>query len=226
MTDELFPCDHCGGNFKIGWSQRVKARIGESEFDYSQFGRETEGPPIIGDTCRRPLSAPQTERLVCIYCQNEDCGMQTPWEPIGDDEHAAMAKVGAVWNRRTRRPTCLDGDLLDLIRKELSAVDAPFILDLLARNSEKWEERGPQLAMAAQKIVDSKITMRDFWAIDPVLKDASRYRKLVQLVKVLYIDQITHLQFPRVVAVGSMEHHAFEDRIAASVDELPDRNRW
>jgi hypothetical protein len=44
---------------------------------------------------------------------------------------------------------------------EISAVDVPYIIDVRSCTTEEWEERGPLLAMLAQKVVDSKITMRD-----------------------------------------------------------------
>ncbi len=50
--------------------------------------------------------------------------------------------------------------------------------------------------MLAQKIVDGKITMRDFWPIDPVLIDAARYRTLRQLAKFVYTDGVASVQFP------------------------------
>jgi hypothetical protein len=80
--------------------------------------------------------------------------------------------------------------------------------------------------MMAQKIVDSKITMRDIWHIDPVLKDAERYRDLAQLAKFVYIDGVASVQFPRIPATGGEDDRCFEDRVASAVDDLPDRNRW
>jgi hypothetical protein len=50
--------------------------------------------------------------------------------------------------------------------------------------------------MLAQKVGDSKITMRDFWPIDSVLTDAARYRKLAQLEKFVYIVGVESIQFP------------------------------
>ncbi|WP_408181981.1 hypothetical protein [Paraburkholderia dipogonis] len=100
--------------------------------------------------------------------------MQTPWFPIGNDKHAALEKAGTIWNRRLNRPAATEGDLLDLVRKEVSPVDAPYSLDLLSRTDEDWEARGPIFAALAQKIIDGKITARDFWPVEPVLKDAAR----------------------------------------------------
>ncbi|WP_335672012.1 hypothetical protein [Burkholderia sp. PAMC 26561] len=152
--------------------------------------------------------------------------MQTPWEPIGTDRNAALDRAGVIWNTRFNRPAATKGDLLDLARKEISAVDIPYILDLLSRTTEDWETRGPIFGMLAQKVVDSKITMRDFWPVDPVLKDAARFRTLVQLAKFVYIDSIASVQFPRIPATGGDDDCSFETRIAAAVDDLPERSRW
>lgn len=124
-----------------------------------------------------------------------------------------------------RRPVAKEGDLLKLIRKEISALDAPFLIDLLARTEDDWEKRGPIFAMLAKKIVDSQITMSDYWAVDTVLNDAARYRKLQQLAKRIYIDGIASIQFPRIPATGGDEGN-FENSINLAVDDLPDRNRW
>jgi hypothetical protein len=224
MTDELFPCGHCGGNWAFGWSQRALARPSAPQLDFSKIGTGAGRALIMDDLERRPPTEPPTETVVCIVCS--DCGMQTPWVPVGDDKHAALDEAGKIWNTRLNRPVATKGDILDLIRKEISAVDVPYIIDLLARSSDCWEERGPIFAMLAQKVVDSKITMRDFWPIDPVLTDAARYRKLVQLAKFVYIDAIESVQFPRIPATGGEEERSFEDRIASAVDDLPDRSRW
>jgi hypothetical protein len=79
--------------------------------------------------------------------------------------------------------------------------------------------------MLARKIVDSKITLSDFWPVDTVLNDAARYRKLQQLAKRIYIDGIASIQFPRIPATGGDEGN-FENSINLAVDDLPDRNRW
>ena len=40
MTDELFPCDHCGGAWAFGFSQRLLNRPSAPERDYSQCWAE------------------------------------------------------------------------------------------------------------------------------------------------------------------------------------------
>ena len=224
MTDELFPCDHCGGNWAFGWSQRVIGRPSAPQLDFSKLGTGAGRALIMADLEPRPPTDPPTEKVVCIVCS--DCGMQTPWIPVGSDQHAALDQAGVIWNNRLNRPAATKGDILDLARKEISAVDVPYIIDVLSRTTEEWEERGPLLAMLAQKVVDSKITMRDFWPIDRVLIDSARYRKLVQLAEFVYIDGVESIQFPRIPATGGEEERSFEDQIASAVDDLPDRCRW
>lgn len=224
MTDELFPCAHCGGNWCFGWSQRVIGRPSRPQLDLSKWGTGAGRALIMGDIEPRPPEDPPTEQVVCIAC--EECGMQTPWEPVGNDKNAALDRAGIIWNTRFNRPAATKGDLLDLSRKEISAVDIPYILDLLARTTEDWDTRGPIFAMLAQKVVDSKITMRDFWPVDPVIKDAARFRTLVQLAKFVYIDGIASVQFPRIPATGGDDDCSFETRISAAVDDLPERSRW
>ena len=224
MTDQLFPCAHCGGNWSFGWSQRVIGTRSKPALDFSQIGTGAGRALIMNDTERRPPSEPPTEAVCCIVC--EDCGMQTPWFSIGDDKNAALDQAGKIWNQRLNRPAATDGDLLDLIRKEVSPVDAPYVLDLLARTEGDWETRGPIFAMLAQKIVDGKITARDFWPVDPVLIDAARYRTLQQLARFVYIDGVPSVQFPRIPATGGDEECSFETRVSAAVDDLPQRSRW
>jgi hypothetical protein len=221
MTDELFPCDHCGGKWAFGFSHRLLKRPSAPARDY--LTSEPSFAPEMNDLEARSLFAIPQEQVCCIYC--EECGMQTPWFAIGNDRHAALNKAGEVWNARTRRPKAKEGDLLKLVRKEISAMDAAYLITLLSRNEEDWEKRGPIFGMIAKKIVDSKITLSDFWPVEPVLNDAARYRKLQQMAKRIYIDGIASIQFPRIPATGGDEG-CFENSVNLAVDDLPDRNRW
>jgi len=223
MYEQLYPCDHCGGRGTVGFSQRVVAEIGQPGFDYGKFGRDA-GPPKIGDVTPRPPFAPQTEKLACIHCA--DCGMSTPWVPIGSDEHAALNEAARIWNRRLARPQVTEGDLRDLIEKELGACDMQMVIDMLARNTEGWETRGPIFAMLAQRLVDASVSTIESWPIDPVLQDAARYRKLVQLAKWVDIDGERYVQFPKIPTPPEHDDCLFEDRIALAVDGMPDRDRW
>ncbi|WP_175773002.1 Lar family restriction alleviation protein [Paraburkholderia phenazinium] len=223
MIEQLYPCDHCGGRPTLGQSQRVVEQDGYPAFDFTSFGRFS-GPPKIGDVLARPLSAPMTEKLVCIYCSG--CGMSTPWEPIGDNENAARDRVATIWNQRLNRPKVTAGDIRDLIERELGAVDAQLIIDMLARNDSDWAERGPIFSMLAQRIVDATVVTIDSWPIDPVLKDAARYRKLLQLARWVEIDGERYVQFPKIHSPREHQDMLFEDCIALAVDTMPDRNRW
>ncbi|MDQ7980348.1 Lar family restriction alleviation protein [Paraburkholderia sp. SARCC-3016] len=223
MIEQLFPCPHCGGRPKVGRSQRVVARFGDAEYDYSEFGKDA-GPPRLGDTLPRPLTAPQTEKLVSIFCM--ECGVTTDWESVGDNEKAALERCAAVWNRRLDRPATTNGSLQDLIEKEVGACDVQYVLNLLARNEGDWAERGPIFAQLAQRLVDATVVTIDSWPIDPVLHDAARYRKLMQLAKWVDIDGERHIQFPKVPTPREHNDMLFEDRIAAAIDSMPDRDRW
>ncbi|SIT48732.1 conserved hypothetical protein [Paraburkholderia ribeironis] len=223
MYEQLYPCDHCGGRGTAGFSQRVVAEIGQAGFDYGRFGRHA-GPPKIGDALTRPAYAPKTEKLACIYCA--DCGMTTPWIAVDNDEHAALDQCAKIWNQRLDRPKVTDGDLRDLIEKEVGACDAQMVINLLARNEGDWEARGPIFAMLAQRLVDAAISTNDCWPIQPLLNDAARYRKLMQLVKWVDIDGERYAQFPKIPTPGDHSDLVFEDRIALAVDGMPDRDRW
>lgn len=222
MYEQLVPCDHCGGRPTLGYSQRV-ARIGDADFDYSVFGGDT-CPPVIGDRLQRPPGYLQTEKLVCVYCAG--CGMTTPWEPVGNDEKAAMTRCGEIWNRRLNRPQTTEGDIHDLIRKEVGVPDTCFILALLAGNRDDWESRGPVFAELAQRLIDATVVTLDSWPIDPVLKDAARYRKLMQLAKWFVVDGEYHAEFPKIPSPKEHAQFPFEDRLAVAVDAMPDRDRW
>ncbi|TDN59067.1 Lar family restriction alleviation protein [Paraburkholderia sp. BL10I2N1] len=226
MIEQLYPCDHCGGRPTVGRSQRLVEQDGAPAFDFSPFGRNA-GPPKLGDVLPRPLSAPKTEKLVCIYCSV--CGISTPWESVGEDgqnELAAKNRCAAIWNQRLNRPKVNPGDLRDLIEKELGACDAQLVLNLLARNDMDWAERGPIFAMLAQRIVDATAVTFETWPISPVLEDAARYRKLMQLAKWVEIDGERYAQFPKVPAPAEHADFLFEDRVAMAVDAMPDRDRW
>ncbi|WP_176060306.1 Lar family restriction alleviation protein [Paraburkholderia sp. BCC1876] len=223
MYEQLYPCDHCGGRPTLGRSQRVVAQIGDDEFDYGVFGREA-GPPEIGDTMPRPPSAPQTEAIVCIYC--DGCGMTTPWEPVGDDRHAALDRVGQIWNRRLNRPPAGADELRTLVEKELGAPDMLFVLNVLARNEDDWETRGPVFAMLARRLLDATVVTADTWPVEPTLLDAARYRKLVHHAHSVNIDGERYIQFPKVYNPNRDPYVLYEFETAAAVDGLPDRNRW
>jgi hypothetical protein len=59
-----------------------------------------------------------------------------------------------------------------------------------------------------------------------VLNDAARYRKLMQLAKWVDIDGERHIQFPKIPTPREHNDMLFDDRIAAAIDGMPDRDRW
>lgn len=223
MIEQLYPCEHCGGRPTVGRSQRLVDCDENRRFDFSQFGR-FGGPPRVGDVLPRPPDAPVTEHLVAIYCTG--CGMSTQWEAIGDDETAAKDRCAETWNRRLSRPVASKDELHGLIERELGACDAQLVLDIVSRVDGDWAEIGPVVKMLAQRIVDATIVTFDTWPIAPVLEDASRYRKLVQLAKWIEVDGQDYIQFPKIHSPNGHRDFLFEDRIAIAVDAMPDRDRW
>jgi len=124
------------------------------------------------------------------------------------------------------RPPTTPGSLEELINKEVGPLDSQLVLSLIANNTEDWEQRGPTFAKLARRISDAIATSKDFWPVTPVLTDAARYRKLMQLVRFMYIDGIPHLHFPTIPANPELNDIAFEIRVADAIDNLPDRDRW
>jgi len=223
MYEQLIPCDHCGGRPTVGRSQRLTSFLPDPAYDYTEWGR-LAGPPRIGDCMPRPPEAPKTEDLVCIYCA--DCGMQTPWEAVEPHERAAMDRVGELWNRRVNRPEAKKTDLQRLVQREIGAPDIPAVLDLLSRTEGNWNEMGPIFAMIGRRLIDATIVTFDGWPIEPVLHDAARYRKLVQLAKWTQIEGQRYAEFPRIYSPSEDDELLFEDRLAVAIDSLPDRDRW
>ncbi len=223
MYEQLVPCDHCGGRPTVGRSQRLISPCPDPIYDPSRWGRFA-GPPRNGDTAMRPPEAPATEPLVCIYCG--ECGMQTPWQPCGEDDTAARNTAAHIWNRRLNRPEAEKTELQRLVERELGTADIPAIIELISRLEGDWSELGPAIKMIARRLVDATVVTFDSWPIDPVLNDAARYRKLVQLTKWVDIDGERYVQFPKVYTHPEDRDRLFEDLIASAVDSLPDRDRW
>jgi hypothetical protein len=223
MYEQLIPCEHCGGRPTVGRSQRLLSERPNPQYDYTEWGRMA-GPPRIGDRLPRPPEAPKTEPLVCIYCS--ECGMSTPWQAIERDEKAALDRCGAIWNRRLSRPEAKKSDVQRLVEREVGTADIPAVLELLSRTDGNWDELGPMFAMIARRLVDATIVTFDSWPIDPVLNDAARWRKLVQLAKWVEMEGETYVQFPKIYSPAEHGEMLFEDRIAAAIDSMPDRDRW
>jgi len=227
MIEQLLACAHCSGNPRIGRSQRFATPQSERKYDYRIFGDLGDnGPPRNGDHLPRPPEMPTVVQLRKIYCI--DCEMGTEWEEVrdGESEYAALERVGARWNTRVGRPTYEHDDVRALINKEIGAPDMQLIISIMAATTQNWEERGPILQALAQRLSDATETSRDIWPIEPTLKDAARFRKLAQLVKMVYVDDEPFIQFPCIAAKLEYRELAWEDRVANSVDDLPDRDRW
>jgi hypothetical protein len=101
-----------------------------------------------------------------------------------------------------------------------------MVIDTLARNDEDLETRGPLFAVLAQRLVDASVSTIDSWPIEPALRDAARFRKLVQLVKWIDVDGERYIQLPTVPTPHEHSDLMFEDRIALAIDGMPDRDRW
>jgi hypothetical protein len=210
MYEQLLPCDHCGGVPHVGRSLVPAATFSSEHSDESS--EESSHPP-------------QSEERVRIYCGS--CGMSTEWERVEHlDEMSALNRCAMIWNRRVDRTPTTSGSLEELINKEVGPLDSQLVLSAIANNTEDWEERGPTFAKLARRISDSIVTSRDFWPVTPVLTDAARYRKLMQMVRFVYIDGIPHLHFPTIPADPNLNDIAFEIRVADAIDNLPDRDRW
>jgi hypothetical protein len=114
-------------------------------------------------------------------------------------------------------------DLEDLIDKEGGPLDSQLVLSAIANNTEDWEGRGPTFA---RRVSDAITISRDFWPVTRVLSDAARYRKLMQRVRFIYIDELPHLYFPTIPVNPDLNDLAFEIPIADAIDDLPDHQRW
>lgn len=229
MIEQLIACPCCGGLPKIGRSQRIKMPVQERRFDYRIFGEfGCDGPPKLGDYGPRPPEVPTTVQLRCVYCA--DCELSTKWEEVGDNETEfdAMDRAGKKWNIRVGRPVYSNDDVRTLARKELGAPDVQLLLAMAAATTDEadWSVRGPIFQAAAERVVEATLAGRDFWPIDPTLHDADRYRKLVQLVKMVTVDGVPSVQFPCIPSKIEYIDHAWEDKISMTVDDLPDRDRW
>lgn len=212
MFEQLYPCPFCGGVPKVGHSQRGV------EQDEHRSLRNIRPTPL------RLVARTSVVSLVRIFCSN--CEHATRWVAVEEDETAALNEVGRAWNTRTDRNPVLPGTLDELIQREISAADIPLVLALLANTKGDWEERGPILAALAQRVIDASIVARAWWPLTETLEDAARYRKLVSRMESVESsdgNESVTVSFP---LSPFTQTRAFELRIAAAVDALPDRKRW
>lgn len=141
--------------------------------------------------------------LICAHCGSQPrfianrfeavitctgCGISTPPESIESGHDQAHAVLRGIWNTRlTPRPTD-QHELSAIVRTELSSSDLGTVLALIARNDEDWETRGPLFAAMAEKLLQPEPFLQELVPAEALLKDASRYRKLMRRAKLIHID--------------------------------------
>lgn len=215
MIEKLYPCPCCGG---VPKSNRYSQVIEEEN--------QSDSPLRIRAVQLRLVQPQLTRETVRIVCGS--CGLATRWIAIVDaNENAALDECGRLWNTRTDRVPVQTGSLDELIENEINGDDISYFLALVARNDSEWETRGPILAKLAQRLIDAVIVEREWWPITPTLEDACRYRKLVSHARrEENADRPDAVVFPPITLANDTRTYAHEDRVAAAVDELPDRERW
>uniref|UniRef100_UPI003F490874 hypothetical protein n=1 Tax=Cupriavidus necator TaxID=106590 RepID=UPI003F490874 len=141
--------------------------------------------------------------LICAHCGSHPrfianrfeaviacagCGMSTPPESLNAGRDQAHAVLRGIWNTRvTPRPT-EQHELSAIVRKELTSSDLGTVLALIARNEDDWDARGPLFAAMAAKLLQPEPFLQEIVPAEALLKDASRYRKLMRRAKVIHID--------------------------------------
>ncbi|MDT4877272.1 hypothetical protein FQZ97_1127790 [compost metagenome] len=120
-----------------------------------------------------------------------------------------------------------------LARRELTASDIPYFLNLLASTTGDWTSNGPKFAAMAAALARPGVDFKHVSPPETVLEDAGRYRKLVRRSKVIYIDGAPMVRFDHVPALAAaIAEEAKEDDpwpfpileefVARAVDSLPD----
>ncbi|RWA55999.1 hypothetical protein AU476_05410 [Cupriavidus sp. UYMSc13B] len=121
-----------------------------------------------------------------IVCKG--CGISTPPQPLDAGYDQALAILSGTWNTRvTPRPT-QEHELSALVREELTSSDLGTVLALFARNEDDWDTRGPLFAAMAEKLLQPEPILQELVPAEALLKDASRYRKLMRRAKLIQID--------------------------------------
>lgn len=147
--------------------------------------------------------------IVCTQC-----GIGTPPVQIVTTKEAAYDELAASWNRRVEyRPTD-QHELASIARRQLTPVDIPMLLDAIARNSVDWETRGPIFAALAAQLTRPVAPGAAEVPMATVLEDAGRYRKLVRLAKVIYVDGRPWIRFEPLDALGAELVEGDEDAFA------------
>ncbi|MBB3010126.1 hypothetical protein [Cupriavidus alkaliphilus] len=164
----------------------------------------------------------------------EECGVSTP--PVrleSTDSDTAFAQLQAIWNTRVEHRPADEQTISMLARRELSASDIPYFLNLLASTTGDWSSNGPKFAAMAAALARPGVDFRHVSPPETVLEDAGRYRKLVRRSKVIYIDGAPMVRFDHVPAMAAaIAEEAKEDDpwpfpileefVARAVDSLPD----
>ncbi len=147
--------------------------------------------------------------IVCTQC-----GIGTPPVQIVTTKEAAYDELALVWNRRIEyRPTD-QHELASIARRQLMPVDIPMLLDTIARNTVDWETRGPIFAALAAQLARPVPPGTAEVPMATVLEDAGRYRKLVRLAKVIYVDGRPWIRFEPLDALGAELLEGEEDAFA------------
>ncbi|RDK06093.1 hypothetical protein [Cupriavidus lacunae] len=116
------------------------------------------------------------------------CGMSTPPQSLDAGRDQAFAILSGIWNTRVRPRPTEQHELAAIVRKELSSSDLGMVLALIARNEDNWDIRGPLFAAMAEKLLQPEPLLQELVPAESLLKDASRYRKLMRRAKVIQID--------------------------------------
>ncbi|HVI89354.1 MAG TPA: hypothetical protein VM659_13695 [Dongiaceae bacterium] len=161
-----------------------------------------------------------------IVC--EECGISTPACPITTSREDTLTRLTAIWNTRAEpRPADIH-KIAALARRELSSVDLPYFLNLLATTNSDWPTNGPMFAAMAARLVEPDSAVDRTVPPATCLADAGRYRKLAALAKIIQVDGRPWVRFPSVDALGAQisdeDKEAFgvlEEFIAKAVDALP-----
>uniref|UniRef100_UPI003F499829 hypothetical protein n=1 Tax=Cupriavidus taiwanensis TaxID=164546 RepID=UPI003F499829 len=164
----------------------------------------------------------------------EECGISTP--PVrleSTDSDTAFAQLRAIWNTRVEHRPADAQTISMLARRELTASDIPYFLNLLASTTGDWTSNGPKFAAMAAALARPGVDFKHVSPPETVLEDAGRYRKLVRRSTVIYIDGAPMVRFDHVPALAAAiaeeakeedpwPFPILEEFVARAVDSLPD----
>ncbi|KAI3611771.1 hypothetical protein D8I24_0029 (plasmid) [Cupriavidus necator H850] len=116
------------------------------------------------------------------------CGISTPPQSLDTGRDQAFAILSGIWNTRVRPHPTEQHELAVIVRKELTSSDLGMVLALIARNEADWDTRGPLFAAMAEKLLQPEPFLQELMPAEALLRDASRYRKLMRRAKLIQID--------------------------------------